>query len=357
MGDSRDSDGFTLIELVVSITVIALGIVGSIGVMSSSFGVAVRTDRRTTATNLATKTVEALRATPYQQIATSNTTTTTQQAVKGTTYTISQGVAAASDGKQATVDVTWTDRGGSHDVKQSTLIYPGGLSSAPTTTVAGTCGIPNNPSPVSAITPLDVSGTTGIDVSWTPPVSTPSPIASWIVQWSVDAFATVQTVTSSLYGSITALRVTGLSSGTTYQFRIASIGVCGQVSGWSPIATATTAVWAGAGCLMGAPSVTPSAVERSNNGNSAVLAATPIVSLNTSGTCLTFTIQFSPRQGVTRTLALIKGTGGVYSTPITNATTEGWDVGQHAIDVYDSSSTKRATVILTVCEHNAASCK
>jgi prepilin-type N-terminal cleavage/methylation domain-containing protein len=357
--------GFTLIELLVSLTVMAIGVVGIIGVMSSSAGVVVKTNQRARGTNLATETIEAFRAIPYAQLSPASTTSTTVKTVKGTVYTVSKGLTWASDGstpqayKQATVSVTWTDRAGFHDVRQSTLIFNGDDTSTTSTTTSGgsgsgSCAAPNPPTNLIASTPLNVSGTTGVDVNWTPP-STGVTVAYYRVQWALASSSTWYTASNALQASITGLRVNGLSSGTAYQFRVQGLSLCGATSSWTPVATATTETAASILCIPGVATITPTSSGRSNNGNNAVLSQTPVVSLNTSGTCTSFTMKYSPRSGVVRTAGL-SASGSLYSGPIGTATSEQWDVGPHSIDIYDSINVRRASVVLTVCEKNTQSC-
>src|SRR5687768_8527250 len=143
----RGEGGFTLLELVVSLTIIAIGIVGTISMISSSSGASIATERRNTAVNLATQNVEATRAMPYANLIVSNTTTTNITVVKATTYTISKALVWATDGvnaqayKQVTVDVTWRDRAGLHTVNQSSLISSGTAQ----TTTSVPCSGPSCP--------------------------------------------------------------------------------------------------------------------------------------------------------------------------------------------------------------------
>src|SRR5687768_4742080 len=65
---AEDEAGFTLVELVASLTVLAVGIVGVIGVMNGSFRVAAVTSARSKAVAVATQEIEALRAQEYDLI-------------------------------------------------------------------------------------------------------------------------------------------------------------------------------------------------------------------------------------------------------------------------------------------------
>lgn len=344
-------------------TVLAVGIVSVTTVMSSSMGVSVRTGRRTNAINLATQAIEATRAIPYDQIAPASTTTTSMATVKGTTYKVALGivwVAVAGNPqayKQSVVDVIWTDHDGTHDVSQTTKMYPGDKSPSTTTTVqAAGCGTPAAPTALVATVPVDVSGMTGVDVVWTPPLVSNPAIAGWIVQWSADSGTTWSTIANNVAAQVTTMRVSGLSAGTGYQFRVASIAVCTALSAWSPVASATTLTSTQVQCAPGAVAVTPSAVTRASGSSSAGLSARPVVTLNTTGTCVGFTIRYSPTTGDNRVVALVLSGSGVWSATLAGATTAAWDVGQHPIDVYDNLGAKRGTAVLTVCEHNAKVC-
>src|SRR5438067_13335884 len=75
--------GFTLIELVAALTVLAIGIVSLVGVVNSAFGVTTRTNKRTAAMNLATLAIEDFRAVPYVNVTPSSTATTHTDTVQG----------------------------------------------------------------------------------------------------------------------------------------------------------------------------------------------------------------------------------------------------------------------------------
>lgn len=360
---ARPDGGFTLVEVLVAMTVLAVGLVSITTVTSSSLDVSVRTSRRTNAVDIATQAIEATRAIPYDRITPASTTTTSTVQIKGTTYTLSQGIVWAASGtntqayKQAVANVRWSDHDGVHDVSQTTKIYPGGMTPSTTAPAHTTgCGALSAPTLVVAGVPLDFSGTTGVDITWTPPLVSAEPIAGWLVQWSSDSGTTWNTATSVVDSTVTTTRISGLSAGTSYQFRVASTSICSTLSAWSPLATATTLTDVQLQCVPGAVTVTPSAVKRASNSSSAGLETRPIVSLNTTGPCTGFTARYSPKAGDNRVVALVLSGAGSWSAGLAGATTAAWDVGQHPIDIYDWLGTKRGTAVLTVCEHNAKAC-
>lgn len=355
-GDER---GFTLIELVVSMTILSIGIVGVIGVMNSAMGVGVQTNQRSRAVNLATREIESLRAVPYKTLLPTVSTESRTEVVGGTTYTIEKAVTWGSASgnstavKNATVAVRWSAGGQTKEVSQSTTVYPGGLGPvAPASTSScGSGGTPSGPLALAAGAP-GILTENAVDVSWTPPLSSNPAIVAWKIEMSTNSFVTTQTLTSSHPVSSTTYRVEGLSADTTYQFRVAGVSACGVVSAWSPIATVKTLVTAVVECTLGTPNVTPSAVERSNNGNGS-LATSPVVTVNTSGVCVGLYVKYQAVAGVTLT-KLLTNSNGVWSGTLSSSLS--WDIGVHTLDLFDGGNVKRGSLLLTVCAKNASTC-
>jgi type IV pilus assembly protein PilV len=356
-----DERGFTLIELVVSLTILAIGIVGVIGVMNSSFGVAVRTNERSRAVNLATKELEALRAVEYATLIPTGTTETRTEKVGGTTFTIEKAVTWVAQGsnatavKRATVAIRWSSGGGINEVAQATVIYPGGLGPvAPASTSScGSGGTPSGPIALGAGAP-GILTENAVDLAWTPPASSSPAVATWKIEMSTDNFATSQVLTSSHPVSSLVYRAENLSANTTYKFRVAGVSACGNASVWSPIATVQTLAAAVIpSCTLGSSTVSPTGVKRANNGNSAGLAVTTTVTVNTTGSCAGLYIKYQAVTGTWRTQQLV-ATGGVWRVNLTS--TGPWDIGVHTIDIYDGANVKRGSLLLTICAHNASSC-
>ena len=352
-----DERGFTLIELIVSLSIIAIGVVGVIGVMNSTFGVSVRTNERSRAVHLATKEIESIRAIPYASLIPTGTTETRTEKVGGTTYTIEKAATWGTRGtnlyavKDFTVRVLWSANGTVHDVSQTTTVYPGGLGpkAAPPSDPCGSAGTPAGPVAMVAGAPGFVSENS-IDLAWTPGASNGTAVAFWQIDMTTGT--TNQTITTTHPASSLVYRVEGLSATTTYSFKVRGISACGKLSVWSPVSSATTLASALTSCALGTPSVTPAAVKRANNGNNSGLEVTPVVAVNTTGTCAGMYLKYEATAGTERMQLM----GGTSVKTVSITPTGPWDIGVHTITIYDGSNNKRGALLLTVCAHNASSC-
>src|SRR5207244_5807666 len=97
----------------------------------------------------------------------------------------------ASAYKRLTVVVSWSDQAGAHQVRQDSLLYPGGLgqyqgstTTASTTTTAVL--FPSAPT-LNAITALaDPAGETQIHLTWTQP-ATGAAVTSYSIEYSTSS--------------------------------------------------------------------------------------------------------------------------------------------------------------------------
>lgn len=401
--------GFTLIELLASLTILAVGILAATRVMDSAFFMAGQGGNRTRAVALATREAESLRAAPYDQLGFSVlqpgyvatfegaptvtvaspavTPTTPDQAAGGITYRFqryvtwanpstagSGGTVCTAGYKRVTVIVGWTDQGGTHSARQDSYVYPGGrgqCGASTTSTTAGSGASCQAPTTLNAILgPTDTATT--VTLMWTPPVLPATPIASYRVEYSTDLFLTAHVVTNSQPPDTTTYAVTGLSPGTTYQFRVSSVISNGSACAAPTVATTTTAMPATTtttlpvgvttttipgtttttqpACRVGSMTVTSNAIVRASSG-SKQLAANAVASVNTIGVCAGLQIAYSPSDGVIVTAFLSVTNGGNQVATINGNAT--WDTGSHIIAVLDQSGTKvLATATLTVCAWN-----
>jgi len=352
-----------MVELMVSLTILSIGIVGVLGVFNSSFAVAAGASSRSKAVSLATREMEAFRAMKYSEVVVSNTITTVTVQVGGRTYTIEKAVTWLDEGtvsqayKQATVVVSWGDNAGIHQVHQSTILYPGGLGTfgAASNTTSSSSNAPPAPLSLSAALPAGEDGQNSVDLAWTMPTSGLELVQHFVVQYSTDSFATPHEVTDSMPASARNMRVTGLSAGTPYSFRVASKSPAGTRSAWSPTASVTTAGSSLTVCSIGTPAVTPAKIERKSANDGAGLVSNPIFSVNTSGPCSGLSITYKPTQATSQTLVLSSSTNGLFTGQLAGTSTA-WDVGPHTIELFDILAVKRGQVVLTVCDRNARDC-
>lgn len=358
-GQGREA-GFTMVELMVALTVMTIGVLGAVGVFNSAFSVAAQASIRSRAVAVATRHIEAVRAIPYDKLVVSPTVKTDTQSVGGATFTVltaitsadAQGVPSAY--KQATVTVTWSDLGGTHAVDQATIIYPGGrgphASATSTTTSTAPAGPPPAPTPFTAAAPPpETDATTAVDLTWG--MTSTTDVSGFSVRYVTGGTTVV--VTESLPATSRTLRVTGLSAGTAYSFQISAKSIAGTSSPWSSTGSITTATATAGECAIGTPSIDPPRVAKGTGGQG--LTENPVFSVNTSGSCVDLSVVYRPSKtgaDVTRTLL---GSSGLRTRQL-DESGFAWDPGTHFVDLFDGSGTKRATVKLTVCEKSKA-CK
>lgn len=384
VGDGRGDDGFTLVELMAALTVLAFAIVGTIGVMNSSIRVAGTTSARSLGVAVATRHVETLRAVPYDELVLTSPTerlVPIPERLGNRTYSVRRVISEETEAtprqpvsgtsprarayKKAHVHVSWFDQAGFHEVHQTTLIYPGGLGLhdvSGSVVVAGDGGIPDPP---LSLTATSVSTATAVDLVWVPPIirlDKPEPV-SWVVQYSRDPLfpqTSLQEVAADLPATVTVLRVSDLAPGTTYHFRVMARSADGQLSSPATAAAVTTTASTATRCAVGAASVTPSAVKKRNASAGSGLQASPRVVVNTFGACsdTTFRMRFSTSAGRNSDVPLVgPDSSGTFAGTISD---EGdWDVGDHPVEIFSYAGgleTNRASLRLTVCAHNTRSC-
>jgi prepilin-type N-terminal cleavage/methylation domain-containing protein len=280
--DSGDEGGFTLLEMMVALLLLALVLAALGPAFYGLLRATSLTSQRSVANGLAVTATEQLRSIPYDQVGFYATPTgcpstnavllgssvsdplaqmATSQTVGNVSYTIQRCVDWVNSSisgdtlayKQAVVTVSWKSTALTMSVSQTSALYPGGESAysgpendyipgATTTTTAATA-----PSAPTGVTAVDDSSapTNTIDVSWTPPTGTPTP-DHYEVLWSTTnpsgaSIATLTggySLTSPLTGTSTDITV---GAGTTYYVQVESIAA-GQTSiVVSNTATVTTA--------------------------------------------------------------------------------------------------------------------
>ena len=243
-------EGFTIIELVVSLAILAMIMAPLAGVFWSSMRTAGVASHRTDGASIASREIEAMRAVPYAQVgfysdqpgytatfegfttvllgSTSPSPGTLIPQVQpltpdasaaasfapdpkpsnaspisqgGVNYSVTRSIVwvgaqdasttYASAYKRLTVVVTWSDQAGAHWVRQDSLLYPGGLGKfqGSTTTVSTTTTAVLNPSAptLNAITGLaDPAGETQVPLTWTQP-ATGAAVTSYSIEYSTSS--------------------------------------------------------------------------------------------------------------------------------------------------------------------------
>jgi prepilin-type N-terminal cleavage/methylation domain-containing protein len=351
---SSGDAGFTLVELVVSLTVLAVGIIGMVGVTASAFNLASNTTGRSQALAIGTRELESFRARPYEQIAVNGTIPPREEVSGSYKLKITTAITWVADGantqafKRGTVIVSWSDASGAHQVSQTTYFYPGGLGPAAVTTTTVACGAaPAAPASLTATASI-ASGTPGVALSWVPAAAPSGTVRFWVVESSTTGtFEAPQRITETQPPASTTLHVDALSPNVTYWFRVAASDACQHRSAWSTEASTATGSVPAPSCVIGTPDLSPASVKLSSNTTNAPLVAIPTLTLNTNGSCTTLSASYKkkPNASVT-TVALVAGAGGIRSTSLSKAGP--WSVGDHVIDIVDAAGVKRGTVTLSV---------
>ena len=367
----REDAGFTLIELIVALSIIAVGVFGTMQVFLGSLNTTASSDARTRATAIATREVESMRSLPYASVGFASTAPGFVPAVtedgrsyptvivvepiaqpdgadevtRGVTYGIRRDIVWMPLGvvstafKRVIATVSWTDRAGRHEVRQDGGLYPGtvgaeGNSSATTTSTL--VQMPPSGATALSATLNAISPSSAVDLAWT--TGSVAPLR-WEIQYSANAGASWVTVTTSQPAGTPAFELSGLSSATTYLFRVRGLNG-GQASPWEQ-AAATTEQSGSASCTILSASVSPRPVKKTSTNT---LHNDLVVSVNTSGACTGLVAEFP----ATTVFEVPMQQTGTTFTAIENKNAHQWSTGAGVIRVYTSNHAQLATVSLVV---------
>ena len=341
----------SIVEIVVALTVFAVGIVAVFSITDSSFKVATGTTHRARATAIATKHIETARSIPWDALDVTGAVTPVQETVGGSTFLVSRTVEEMSAGgnpdddvKRVTVLVEWTDGSGGHDVAQSTYVFPAGPPS--TTTPTGTGALPLAPV-LNTVTNIDGA----VRLNWTPP-STGGKVYGYVIRRAVNSWATgpVWWVTKREPPQSTSFLVRGLAASTTYLFQVGAIAANGNIV-WSGSLSTTTAASVAVDCRVASASVTPGTVNRVSPFVSA-LTETPVITVETSGSCTGFNASYDMPDGTEVNVPLTPISVGakVFSGQVSNSGSAVWEVGEYRVSLTDSLTNDRGTTAFTVCD-------
>jgi prepilin-type N-terminal cleavage/methylation domain-containing protein len=366
-----DDAGFTIIELIVTLTIISIGVFATMQVFLGSLATTAFSDSRTRATALAAREVEDMRAAPYAQVGFSasapgfvssiteggqtydtvvvaSPTTTPQgtpETVAGVTFSIRRDIVWAPLGsatnafKRVIATVTWTDRAGNHTVRQDAGVYPGGLGvyggPGATTTTTAAPSVPSNPTNFTA-TLNATSPTTAVDLAWTTGAVAP---VYWELHYSANGGTSWVSVTASQPAGTTNYALSGLSSSTTYLFRVR--GINGLLASQWVQATATTQT-APTTCTILSAAVTPSSVQKKSNN---ALQDDLNVNVNTSGVCTGLKVEMPSSTPFTGLMTQV-GTTFTYNHDKNDTRT--WSTGAKTIRILSAANDQLATISLVV---------
>ncbi|MBW2075599.1 MAG: prepilin-type N-terminal cleavage/methylation domain-containing protein [Deltaproteobacteria bacterium] len=125
--DKTGDGGFTLLEMLIAITILAVGLLGMAGLQATAikgngFGI-----RNTEATALIEDKIEGYKNTPYASISAGETTESNLGSGRiFTRVNTVQDNTPATDMKTITVQVSWTDLMGTHTVSFRTVVSENG---------------------------------------------------------------------------------------------------------------------------------------------------------------------------------------------------------------------------------------
>lgn len=402
---SHLDSGFTLIEVMIGILLLAV-VMGAVapefyGVMASASS----TDQRSTATGLAIAANEQLRSLPYWQLgynpagSGAPASTITPSACSGPnpvefspsqgsppvpalpqsdpthTYTISRCIywvsASNSDTeayKQSIVTVSWHDtRLGSQSVAETSALYPGGegLYSSPanewapgSSSGAGSVYPPASPQNPPAATDDPTYPTTLIDVTWSAPTSTPTPIDHYIVEYNTTGtFGDASTFASSPNVTGTTWNTGSFTPSSTYYFRVLSVSADGTQS--SPTSAVTASTTSDSTSCSGAVtlSVTPSTGVMNKQGTLVNSSTGFSLAVNVPSACQNVTVAYNTSSS-TLYFAAVTGSGGQLNGTAGSSSTV-WSPGNHPFTVYVGGTqySPLAQVQVNICQEQGNSGK
>jgi hypothetical protein len=397
---SSPEGGFTIPEVVASLTILVLVIGALATVFSGAMRTAGTTNRRDYAVALAIREIEAMHAVPYSQLgfstadaeaepsfegqstvqancgsATSGTcprfALRDNDTSRGTTYSIARHIVWADAAgysqayKKTVVEVSWTDEARGHRVRQDSIVYPGGLgtytgpgASATTTSSPSPTYPPAAPTDLKASLPADaLVAQTTVQLIWKAPASSSPPVERWVVQYSTDNFvSSLFEITSSQPVTNTNFDVTSLSPGTTYYFRVlseAGTGTTAVRSQPSNTASATTGSATSSTCLVGKVTLTPTKVKQQSGGR---LSHDLSLAVNTTGSCSSaLQARYNRTSTAAEVVYLSSSSGGVWKATLPGNVT--WSSGNHTVYVFvGAATTPSAQAAVCVYQSGASSC-
>jgi prepilin-type N-terminal cleavage/methylation domain-containing protein len=400
--EGRSDEGFTLVELVVALLVLAVVMAAFAPAFYGMMRASAATDQRSVADGLAVQASEEIRAIPYYLVGYSAShgnpsfcgashpvqadetspmdSLPTTQTVQNISYTIEPCVywVTASDGdqqayKEATVTVLWGTHS-QYSYNQYSALYPGGEAQYSTpgaknftpTTLAGSATPPpaptaNSATPYTSFQGDAVSPQTIMQVDWQP-VTFSSNVLYQIEYWSGQGSArptppSTSPVTSGApdgSGGLEA-QVSNLTPGTWWNFDVIAISGA-KFSGPSNVVTNQTAPATDSSCTVTGINVTPNPPHVDSQGNPVNFTYLS-VTVNATSTCTGVSVEYGVNnsQGTPQaplTSVTLSYSSGTFSGQASQST---WSRSTYGFVVYQNgvATTKQANV--TPCKQNGQS--
>jgi prepilin-type N-terminal cleavage/methylation domain-containing protein len=402
-------DGFTILEVVIALALILFIMSALSPLFYTSIKTALLSNARSQATAIATKELESMRVSPYDEVGfyedqpgySANCdptdpsletvslgptapadpiylptgTVTVQGSSTEFEYTKciawvdgvdSAGAPLAQAYKKTYVTVTWENQGRTSTISQASIVYPGGLGgySGPKNVGGGTGGggtvtAPATPTNVVVTPPAAPASNSQLDVTWQNGGGT---VDHYVVDWSTDfAFTTVAGTSGNLTGQ--SYSAGGLSAGTTYWFRVQAFGdssttyasgktvpVSGTTTNTAPPATCTVG---NLGLTMASGSTTKTYLNQAPDKDRLMEEAT--FSANFSSVCGSgyHVRAFDAGGNQVTTTWSFPATGSVRTTTTAWSGTKLLDKGIYTFTIYNGSVSTSQSHTLLVCDYKA----
>jgi prepilin-type N-terminal cleavage/methylation domain-containing protein len=396
MNRSKGDDGFTLVEMVLALLILAIVMAAFgptfIGMMRASAS----TDQRSVADSLAVAASENVRALPYYQVGYSSThgnptfctgpnpvqtdvvspmdTQATQQTVQNIRFTIqscaywvSASDTSAKAYKESVVTVLWGTQN-QYKYVQTSAIYPGGettytpggATNFTPTTIAGATTAPPTPVANSA-TPYQSSATdtdspqTIVTVDWQP-VTFAYPVLYQVLYWSGSGPPQPSQIMSGAPDGSGGLefQVSGLTPGTPWSFEVVAVSRNYQ-SAPSNVVNATTWAPPTNTCTWNSIVISPSQPQVNSSGaptNFTSLA----VAVNAASTCTGLSVEYGlidkngiPQAPLTAVTLSYSSGSGTFNGQATQST---WQRSTYGFVVYQNGTATTLQANVTPCKLN-----